>query len=463
MPTPLPTMCALSAANCFAPASEEGTMSNPLDSNISVFQGVDVNVVETIPLGAMLERIRNGTYRDCIAQLRQYKTTSDEAAYKAAKARLISFTPCCALTSRKKTVPWAQKLASVSGLAHFDFDGVPDPAGLKQSLATNPATVCAFVSPSGAGIKACIAVEGIQGPDTYRAPWAYVLRRLQTAYPDLAISTDEKIKYMGALCFVSDDPAAYINPDAVPLALPSPGPDEDDPFADAPPSSSSGLDFGKIASALAAIPVADDYAGWLKIGMALHSTQHPMARALWDGWSAQSSKYDAATQSSKWASFHANGKIHAGDLLTLAHQHGWRPAGWGHTLAADAHQHRNGHTPDAAPAGLPATHTPALITHCVADVQPEKVEWLWKPYSALGTLCMLDGDPGIGKSLLMLQIAANISQDHPFPDQTGKPTLRAGATQNVLIMTREDSLSMTIRPRLDASGADVRRVFVSAN
>ena len=76
---------------------------------------------------------------------------------------------------------------------------------------------------------------------------------------------------------------------------------------------------------------------------------------------------------------------------------------------------------------------------------------------------MLDGDPGIGKSLLMLQIAANMSRGLPFPDQTGKPTVGTAAPANVLIMTREDSLSKTIRPRLDASGADVRRVFISAN
>ena len=110
-----------------------------------------------------------------------------------------------------------------------------------------------------------------------------------------------------------------------------------------------------------------------------------------------------------------------------------------------------------------AAYTPALITTCAADVAPEPVEWLWEPYIALGTLCMLDGDPGIGKSLLMLQLAANISQGFPFPDQTGTPTVGTRTPHTVLIMTREDSLAKTIRPRLDASGADVSRVHISAN
>jgi hypothetical protein len=111
----------------------------------------------------------------------------------------------------------------------------------------------------------------------------------------------------------------------------------------------------------------------------------------------------------------------------------------------------------------PVLSTPALRTTCAADVAPEPVAWVWQPYIALGTLCMCDGDPGIGKSLLMLQLAAGISKGFPFPDQTGNPTSGAAEPANVLIMTREDSLAKTIRPRLDASGADVHRVYVSAH
>ena len=42
-------------------------------------------------------------------------------------------------------------------------------------------------------------------------------------------------------------------------------------------------------------------------------------------------------------------------------------------------------------------------------VQATPVTWLWWPYIALGKLSMLDGDPGIGKSLLMTQLAANLT------------------------------------------------------
>jgi len=47
-----------------------------------------------------------------------------------------------------------------------------------------------------------------------------VLSRLKQAYPELHISEDPHIKYVHALCFLSDDPHIYINANAVPLAIP---------------------------------------------------------------------------------------------------------------------------------------------------------------------------------------------------------------------------------------------------
>ena len=68
-----------------------------------------------------------------------------------------------------------------------------------------------------------------------------------------------------------------------------------------------------------------------------------------------------------------------------------------------------------------ATGTPVVVSMDTIKATP--VTWLWWPYIALGKLTMLDGDPGIGKSLLMTQVAASLSQGHPLPDQDGIPTL----------------------------------------
>jgi DNA repair protein RadA/Sms len=102
--------------------------------------------------------------------------------------------------------------------------------------------------------------------------------------------------------------------------------------------------------------------------------------------------------------------------------------------------------------------TPIIITMDTITAQP--VSWLWWPYLALGTLCMLDGDPGIGKSLLTLQLAASLSRGFPFPDQQGHLTLPSGRASSSLFLVLEDSLSSTIRPRLDAAQADHSRVHI---
>jgi putative DNA primase/helicase len=101
---------------------------------------------------------------------------------------------------------------------------------------------------------------------------------------------------------------------------------------------------------------------------------------------------------------------------------------------------------------------PVVVT--MSDVQAEAVQWLWWPYIAIGKLCMLDGDPGIGKTLLMTQLAASLSQGQPLPDQQGKPTLDPGGPQTTLLLSTEDGLADTLKPRLEAAGADCTKVHV---
>lgn len=93
------------------------------------------------------------------------------------------------------------------------------------------------------------------------------------------------------------------------------------------------------------------------------------------------------------------------------------------------------------------------IIVCLADVQPEPVTWFWPGRLAAGKLALLVGDPGLGKSWITLDIAARVSAGRTWPD--GGP---AAAHASVLLLSAEDGLADTIRPRLDALGADVTRV-----
>ncbi len=84
---------------------------------------------------------------------------------------------------------------------------------------------------------------------------------------------------------------------------------------------------------------------------------------------------------------------------------------------------------------------------------PAPPAWLWEPYLARGTLAVLDGDPGVGKSLLTLDLAARLSRSGPMPD--GRPLDRPHVS---LLLSAEDSVARTGRPRAEAAGADLANV-----
>ena len=90
----------------------------------------------------------------------------------------------------------------------------------------------------------------------------------------------------------------------------------------------------------------------------------------------------------------------------------------------------------------------------LADVDPERVSWLWPWRIPLGKVSLLEGDPGHGKSTLSLALASIITRGLWFPDGHG-----TGHASNVVLLTGEDGLADTVRPRLEACGGDASRVF----
>ena len=88
----------------------------------------------------------------------------------------------------------------------------------------------------------------------------------------------------------------------------------------------------------------------------------------------------------------------------------------------------------------------------MSGVHARPVEWLWPGWIPLGKLTVLDGDPGVGKSTLLLDLAARLSRDGVMPDGARGPL---GAA---LILSAEDGEEDTIRPRLAAAGAVLERI-----
>jgi hypothetical protein len=126
---------------------------------------------------------------------------------------------------------------------------------------------------------------------------------------------------------------------------------------------------------------------------------------------------------------------------------------------ADALEKLRGEVEELADKADPLEATPAPIDGApvivrLSDVKPEPVAWLWPGRIALGKLTLIAGDPGLGKSFLTLDMAARVSRGWAWPDAAGVATTPGG----VVLLSAEDGVADTIRPRLDAAGADVARI-----
>jgi len=106
------------------------------------------------------------------------------------------------------------------------------------------------------------------------------------------------------------------------------------------------------------------------------------------------------------------------------------------------------------PGNLPEV-TDMLNVACLADVEPQEVEFLWPGRIAIGKTHLFVGNPGLGKSFCTTDIAARITRGMEWPDGSGKAPIG-----KVLFLIGEDGLGDTVRPRLDNHGADVSKVFV---
>ncbi|NLH16316.1 MAG: AAA family ATPase [Phycisphaerae bacterium] len=89
------------------------------------------------------------------------------------------------------------------------------------------------------------------------------------------------------------------------------------------------------------------------------------------------------------------------------------------------------------------------------SIAPVQTSWLWPNVIPMGMITLLVGQPGQGKSFVCMDIAARVSTGRPWPESPQTPTT-PGST---LIFSFEEDLARSIRPRLDACGADCKKVF----
>lgn len=107
----------------------------------------------------------------------------------------------------------------------------------------------------------------------------------------------------------------------------------------------------------------------------------------------------------------------------------------------------------------------------------EQIEWLLYPFIPFGKVTIIQGDPGEGKTTMVLQIIAKLTRGESIllneksqkeAQKDSEKNLKQEVLSqdnpmqpvNVIYQTAEDGLGDTIKPRLLAAGADCSRVLV---
>jgi putative DNA primase/helicase len=123
--------------------------------------------------------------------------------------------------------------------------------------------------------------------------------------------------------------------------------------------------------------------------------------------------------------------------------------------SAAAGAESDGNTNGSAAAANDAPKASSLIACKASEVQPEKIEWIWPGRIARGKHTAIAGDPGAGKSQLMISIVAAVTTGGALPCGEGYAPIG-----NVIVLAAEDGVADTIVPRLHAAGAEVGRVHI---
>ena len=90
-----------------------------------------------------------------------------------------------------------------------------------------------------------------------------------------------------------------------------------------------------------------------------------------------------------------------------------------------------------------------------SEIETRTTGWVLPGWIPAGKVSLLTGETGVGKSLVALDLAARISNGNPMPFDNRRRDPAA-----VMVFSAHDSLSETIRPSLEAAGANTSLVHL---
>lgn len=91
----------------------------------------------------------------------------------------------------------------------------------------------------------------------------------------------------------------------------------------------------------------------------------------------------------------------------------------------------------------------------MSEIQSQEVAWLWFPFIPYGKLTIVQGDPGDGKTTLVLNIAAKLSKGEGLDSK-----MKLTEPLNVIYQSAEDGLADTVKPRLETAAANCENISV---
>tara|TARA_R110000868_G_scaffold55814_1_gene173330 strand:+ start:477 stop:2861 length:2385 start_codon:yes stop_codon:yes gene_type:complete len=217
---------------------------NANKSLISVFKGKKGTIaVGETSLEDLFSEVRDGAHRATIEALR---AEEDEVRQSVLKGLLKAVSLSGKVTSGARAKAMEDGRFAHSGFLQIDLDADDlqgqSPADVRDVLADNPHIVTAFISPRGNGVKAVMLVPPAATKDEHTATFLSAERYMIDTY---ALKIDESTKDPVRICFVSFDPEARWNSQAVPLdtSAAPPAPKAAKPST-TPPSFKLGLNVG---------------------------------------------------------------------------------------------------------------------------------------------------------------------------------------------------------------------------
>lgn len=257
-------------------------------------------------------------------RVEKIRSSSDQAEIKKEKALLTPVTLSCQIMRPNGTRKGLKEREFLhSGIIQADVDEHPDFDGLFQQIQNDPHVAIAFRSPSNK-VKVGFRIAPVPStPKEHKAAFRAVLKYFNEHYDG---TLDTNPSAVNSFCFLSFDPTACLNLEAIPIFYTyTPPPTRERRTDDLPQQDDRQVT--ELRSALNHIE-PDEYETWIYVGMALYhsSIDSDLAKEIWDDWSQGSEKYGEDEIDSKWDSFETDNTetLDICFIFDVAQQNGWQ-------------------------------------------------------------------------------------------------------------------------------------------